>query len=426
MEENPLPSPSQPTPPVSPQPSTSPTPSTEPSPAQSGFSLSVQPAASPQSAPQAIPGAPEEALKPRSGKMKWILIGVAVLVIGGTAAGLWYSGILNPAPSTGDLKGAASEQSTLVQPTQETQEQTQQAIDIGNINQIALTACPQGQVMDPVSNRCGCDINNNYFQVSIPGAYSQPAAGQQPTECSTCAQLSDQILTLGQSQDPADATRKSELELVAKENNCTTCAVIDDRISKAAQDKAWDKYFDLVVEKSNDKTCGRALTTCDSLRWQLLFMNDLRVKAGKDTGTAPEMLQTLKQKQLSLEEELGNNSTCYNMESLCTDLKDIFGSNSVSSVKPAPSGIASTPLIGGTASEPVESATQQTQEQTQQQAPEVSSINPDLKNITLDQLFDKEFYMLHCPVDGFVEDTTAAPAPVKVRRVPTPTPLPSY
>ncbi len=356
--------------------------------------------------------------KAHSGSMKWIVAGVVVLMLAGTAIGLYSSGVFNPPPQNPEqLKGAAEQPSNLetpaVTPTQEQtraeSQQTSQITDLSNITQITLNACPTGQVMDPISSRCACDINNNYFDLNLPDAYTQPTAGIQPVQCTTCAQLSDQILTLGQSIDPADISKKTQLQAVAEQNNCSPCAVYDDRIAQAQQTKTWDQYFNLVVQKSEDKTCGRTLSTCDSLKWQLLFLNDLRDKAGKDPGTTPDMLQTLKDKQASLEEDLGNNTACYNVENLCMDLKTIYGDNTVA-ILSQPGQVSTAPLLGTSSTSTAQASQQHTQASTQEQlalsSTQEASTQPDLSSITLDQLFTRDFYMLHCPVDGLSQQST--------------------
>lgn len=346
-----------------------------------------------------------EATKTHSGKMKMIMIAAGILAVAGTAAGLYFSGILNPAGQNADqLKNAADSQQAIIdnmQSSQETQElTTQQTQETSGLTQVAVNACPVGQAMDPVTNRCACDINNNYFSLNLDGAYVQPAAGQEPTQCTTCTALIGQINDLANSNDPADVTRKAQLDALAKNNNCSPCSIFDDRIASASQNKEWDKYFDLAVEKSNDKTCGRSLGTCDSLKWQLLFLNDLRDKAGKDQQTSPDVLASLQKKQQSIAEELGTNAACYSLESLCTDLKKIYGNNMAASTKTSVPGISSTPLIGQTGMQITTAATQQTQEQLMPGNTQQDLTIPDISAITLDKLFDKDFYMMHCPVDG--------------------------
>ncbi len=345
----------------------------------------------------------------KSGIPKWVWIVVGALVLGGTVAGLYFGGVLKPAEQNADqLKGTAEQTQTQSLTQEDTTTPTEKQIsqepqpteEITNITQVTLNACPTGQVMDPVSNRCSCDINNNYFLMNIPGAYTTPSAGQEPTMCTTCMELSDQIRSLGQSEDPADIQLKGQLDTLAKENNCSPCTVFDDRIHQAYEKKMWDRYYELVVEKSNDKTCGRSLSVCDATKWKLLFLSDLRDTAGKDPKTNPSTLETLKQEQQSLSEDLGSNSACYTMETLCTDLKSVYGTTETTIKSGSTSGITSSPLIGTGSPADSLSSSQEPQQSAAAESTQQDAVMPDFESITLDKLFDRDFYLLHCPVDG--------------------------
>lgn len=370
------------------------------------------------------PSKPEA--KPK-GNVKWIIIGVVVFLIAGTAAWLYFTGFFNPAGQNADqLNGAAPQEQSQESSTQNTGltqdlSQTQITAQTQSQSQIstqaALNSCPQGQTNDPTANSCVCDINNNYFPLTLAGAYAQPSAGSPPLACTTCSALSDEIIKLGQSQDPADATRKDALQTLSTQNNCSPCAVYDDKISAAYQSKTWDQYFDLIVQKSADATCGRAMPTCDSLKWQLLFLNGLRDKAGKDKQTTPDMLLALKQKQQSLEEDLGNNAACYNLQTVCGDLKTVFetaAKTTSTSQKPSvATPVISAPLLGQNPLLP-QAQTQQTQQSPSQQSAAEAMLGetsiPDLGTVTAPQLFDKDFYLLHCPVGNLQTQQAAAPS----------------
>ncbi len=418
---------------------------------QPGFSMPTPPSVTepltkPQTeqeaSPTVMPSYPsgEKPKKTGSGMMKWILAGVGVLVIGGGAAGLYFSGVFNGQPQNQPLYGAATEAST-VQSSEQASSQTasdaSQQIDTSNFSQMALNACPVGQVMDPVSNRCGCDLDNNYFEMTIPGAYAQPVAGFAQAQCTTCEQLSAQILKLGESNDPADITLKTQLQGLAQQNNCTPCSVFDDQISQAQQNHTWDQYFQLVVQKSQDKTCGRSLPTCDSMKWQLLFLNDLLVKAGNDPQTTPAMMQTLKDEQSTISEDLGNNSTCYTIQNLCENLKAAYAKTATPGTS-TQQGISSMLLQGENTGSPSASLSQQAASQQSQQLAatytQQDGTQVDLNSLSPDQLFSKNYYMLHCPVDASLTQQSTpsqqTSAPKKVRRVPAasapaPSPAPS-
>lgn len=355
--------------------------------------------------PVASPGQPETPKPAKKGIPKWVWIAVGIFVVAATAAGLYFGGVFKPADQ---LKGAAEEQTpTQEEPRQaettapENKQDTQALLpteELTNITQVAPNACPKGQVMDPLSNRCSCDINNNYFAMNISGAYTSPTAGQEPTACTTCMELSDQIRSLGQSEDPADIQLRAQLDTLAEENNCSPCAIFDDRIHQAYEKKMWDKYFELVVEKSNDKTCGRSLAACDSMKWQLLFLNDLRDTAGKDPKTNPPTLESLKKEQQSLSEDLGGNAACYTMETLCGELKSVYGTGETTIITGTTSGISSSPLLGNVTAGDYSAPSSQETAATGSSQQEASM--PDFASIKAGQLFDRDFYLLHCPVDG--------------------------
>lgn len=417
----------------------------------------------PEVKPGAAPGSPETPAKKKGGIMKLLGIGAGVLAVGGiAAAGLYYGKVIPGFQPSEELKGAAQETSqsgsmeedlsggTAQTTASQTSELngTQQTQELEGITQIALTACPQGQVKDPVSNLCVCDINNNYFQITLQDAFSQPVSGQAAVSCTTCAALSDQILKLGKSTNPVDVNLKNELSALAKQNNCTPCAAFDDRIANALQKKNWNEYFDLVVEKSNDQTCGRTLSTCDSLKWQLLFLNDLRSKAGKDAATTAEELAKLKEKQQTIEDDLGTNTACYTLESLCSELKTMYEPQpqavTLTQQEDAPM-IGTTPLIGGEETTAPASPKEETMMEGETGELSTTEVQPagtttrqisledgtsvDLGTISNTKLFSTEFYLMHCPVGGSAvapSSTPAAPltdtaepveAPKKVKRV---------
>lgn len=396
--------------------------------------------------------------------MKWLGVGAGVLVVGGiAAAGLYYGKVIPGFQPQDDLKGAAEETATetsggsMETETQTTQpDGTEETQELSGITQMALTTCPQGQVKDPVSNLCVCDINNNYFQIRLQDTSTLPVSGQSALSCTTCAALSDQILKLGQSTNPMDISLKNELSALAEQNNCSPCAVFDDRIASALQKKNWNEYFDLVVQKSNDQTCGRSLSTCDSLKWQLFFLNDLRAKAGKDDATTAEELAKLKEKQQNIENELGTNTACYTLEALCAELKTAYEPKPLAATltqeEGAPAGetttagetaptvgttpmVGTTPLIGagdtslpessketatqeGTTEKPASAETKPAATSTQQTATQGQQIslddgtNVDLGTISASKLFSSEFYLMHCPVDGSVTPAATSTAPL--------------
>jgi|GEM_PF-4758404 len=412
---------------------------------------SVPPTPTPSPAPVVPDVTVENQVQPK--KFPWLSIGIGIAVfVIVTGAAAYFGGFLNPTttittntPISGNqgLNGSAIENTQQTQSgnfieqlggTEETTADSQQ--NFTSITQTVQNACPQGEVMNPVSSRCACDINNNYFEVNIPGAYAQPTAGIASVACSTCAQISDQILQLGQSNDPLDATRKTQLQAIAEQNNCTPCAVYDDRINEASQNQQWDKFFQLVVQKSNDKTCGRTLPVCDSAKWQLLFLNQLRDRAGKDPQTTPAMLQSLQDLQQSMTEDLGNNIACYNMQNLCDELKSSYGNvpQAISTQQSIAAPVGSTPLLGQNPT-----SSQQTQEgqseqlvtstpqfySSSQQIPKINTAvnlqdesQIDFSSVTPTQLFDKQYYLLHCPVEEPQE-----PEHPPVKRIKDPTPV---
>jgi len=399
---------------------------------ETSSSIPVTPVVPP--APPATEPAPEPEPK-HGGILKWIIIAVVIIGGAGTAAWLYFTGYFNPAVQ---LNGAATQEQTQSSST-ENLTQTQdlsQTQDLGqtqttaenqttqqqstNQTQIALNECPLGEISDPATSSCVCDINNNYFPLVLAGAYAQPSAGSQPLACTTCVALSNQIIQLGQSTDPADAARKDALQSLSTQNNCSPCSLYDDKISASYQSKTWDQYFENIVQKSNDATCGRPISTCDSLKWQLIFLSGLRDKAGKDTQTSPEMMLALKQKQQSLEEDLGNKTACYSMQNLCSDLKEAYIPTTQQVVINATPIIAA-PIFGQTTLIPQP----QTQEDLSQQNTEQASgttVIPDLASVTAPQLFDKDFYLLHCPVENLQtqQSTTSVQqnaVPGKVARV---------
>jgi hypothetical protein len=267
--------------------------------------------------------------------------------------------------------------------------------------------------------------------------------------------LSDQIFKLGQSTNPMDISLKNELSALAEQNNCSPCAVFDDRIASALQKKNWNEYFDVVVQKSNDQTCGRSLSTCDSLKWQLFYLNDLRAKAGKDEDTTAEELAKLKEKQQNIENELGTNTACYTLEALCSELKTTYepkpmsaaltqesapaaGTTTAGETAPAVGTapmVGTTPLIGagdtslpetsgetGTQeatteksasaeTQPAAASTQQTMTEGQQISLE-DGTKVDLGTISASKLFSNEFYLMHCPVGGSVTPSSTSTAPL--------------
>lgn len=428
-----------------------------------------------------VPGATEPsaetatAVKKGGGFMKWLGVGAGVLVVGGiAAAGLYYGKVIPGFQPQEELKGSAEETtpetagSSMETETQTMQpEVTGETQELSGITQVALTTCPQGQVKDPVSNQCACDINNNYFQIRLQDASSLPVSGQTAISCTTCAALSDQIFKLGQSTNPMDISLKNELSALAETNNCSPCAVFDDRIASALQKKNWNEYFDLVVQKSNDQTCGRSLSTCDSLKWQLFYLNDLRAKAGKDTDTTAEELAKLKEKQQNIENELGTNTACYTLEALCSELKTAYEpkplaatltqEESAPAVETTAAGetaptvettpmVGTTPLVGAgdtslpetsketptqeaTTEKPAAEETQPSTATTQQQAvtegQQISlqdGTSVDLGTISASKLFSNEFYLMHCPVGSSVTPSSTSTAPLTDTAQPTEAP----
>jgi len=370
-------------------------------------------------------------------KKPWIgamigIVGLTMVIV----AMAYLGGFLSFSSNNEQLNGSAEEQApqTLEQtanqnpneqlkqsPTEQTQE------DVYAITQTIPNACPQGQVMDPLNKSCTCDINNNYFE--IPDAYAQPTVGTSSAACSTCLELSNQIIKLGQSNDPADLNRKNELQSIADKNNCTPCAIFDDQISEASQNKQWDKFFQFAVKKANDKTCGRQLVTCDSLKWQILFLNDLRNKAGKDPQTSPQILQNLEDTQQPLTEDLGNNAECYDLQNLCAELKITYGTvpKALSTQQVVSVPIATTPLIGKNFPMNNQQSAPGSSQETMQTTEQYSTTSQNLSNseqvigqqlsetqkldlldgslqnnfdsVPANQLFDQHYYLLHCPVE---------------------------
>lgn len=356
-----------------------------------------------------------------------LIIGVLVMTAIFWAV-LYYGGFLQQQPD--QLNGAAPASSS--EQLTGSQASTQ---ELAVFTQAPLSACSVGQTLDPKTNQCGCDINNNYFEVNIPDAYKQPTAGQPLLVCTTCAQLSDQIIQLGQSNDPQDIMKKNGLQQVSQQNNCTTCIVFDNRIAQAYQDKNWTAYFQYVVEKSQDKTCGRSLPSCDSMKWQLLFLNDLVGQAAKDSTTPPEMLQSLEQQQQSLSEDLANNTTCYDIQSVCVNLQAAYQTQKQNAgAGSSNQTIKVAPMIGtnnqNSSQQIDQSLTQSQQTQQTEQATSVSQqaisdssqqslpdgTPVDFSSVVPSQLFSKNFYLLHCPVDN----PSSSASTRKVKRVITP------
>jgi hypothetical protein len=335
---------------------------------------------------------PEAAKK--SGTTKWIIAAVSLMVVVGAAAGLYSSGIFN---QTQIQHGAAEDTLPPLQ-NEPLQSSTETGVTATTeqtpANQLVPGACPRGQVMDPASSACACDTDNNYFELNIPGAYAQPSAGQPQLSCTTCPELSSQILTLGQSSDPADAVKKSALETVAQQNNCSPCQVFDDEISLAQQNKAWDDYFNDAVAKAQDSTCGRSLPKCDSLKWQLLFLNGTMLQAAKTPGTSLDVLQKLKDVQQNLEQELGTDPACYDIQQLCTDLKGVYGIGALPQGG-QPSPAETQQLTGQTGTEQAASSQEAGSGLTQQDGTQV-----DFSTVLPGQLFNKNFYLLYCPVEA--------------------------
>lgn len=393
---------------------------------------------------------------PKSGMKKWMAIGAGVLVVGGlAAAGLYFGGFLGNRTSESNLKGAAETSGTTSAPASmeekndESENSQEQKINtpvvsttqqLSSLTQIALNACPVGQVKDPVSNLCTCDRNNNYFDMNLAGAFGKPTTGQASVVCTTCAALSDEILKLGQSNIPEDIARKNELNTLAKDQNCTPCAVFDDRIADALQKKQWSKYYELVLEKSQDKTCGRSLNTCDSLKWQSMFLTDLRAKAEKDTQSSAEEVDLLKEQQQKVMSDLANNTACFQLEALCTQLKTAYtktanaeagdkaavtetGTSSEQVVTSEKKGtsIGVAPLQGKSTDEKTATGTATSQQSSSSQQPAGSEdgMNVDFALVNAEKLFDNNFYIMHCPVDQGGESdatTSTAPAVKKVKR----------
>lgn len=405
----------------------------------------------------AAPVSTNQPVTSKGGMKKWVVVGAGVLVVGGlAAAGLYFGGFLGNKTSESNLKNAAESSGTTPSPasTEEKSDETGNSQEqnpntsfvpatqqVTSLTQIALNACPVGQVKDPITNLCSCDRNNNYFEMNLAGAFGKPTTGQASVVCTTCAALSDEILKLGQSSVPEDIARKNELNILAKDQNCTPCAVFDDRIADALQKKQWSKYYELVLEKSQDKTCGRSLNTCDSLKWQSMFLTDLRAKAEKDTQSSSEEINLLKEHQQKVMSDLANNTTCFQLEALCTQLKTAYtktetveagdkpattetgtssGQPSSSEKKGTSIGVA--PLQGKSTDEKTTMSAASSQQQSspgRESAGGEDGMNVDFAVVNAEKLFDKDFYLMHCPVDQGGQSgatTSTTPAVKKVKR----------
>ena len=300
---------------------------------------------------------------------------------------------------------------------------TQQSQEGFQLTQTALTACPTGQVFNASTNRCACDINNNYFELNLPGAYTSPVAGQPSLACTTCGELSGEILKLGISTDPADQQRMATLQQVATANNCTACSSFDDQISKASNDKNWDEYFDAVVGKAQDKTCGRNLPQCDLKKWELLFIKQLLDKTSSDPTVDRIELEELRTKQQALTDKLVGES-CVDMQQVCSDLSVLYGTTATTASTQAasPSGAIGFPALFGKAPATKVQTTQPTQQSTAtQESTALSSTQEtspqnfstvDLSQIKNTDLFGKDFYDSHCVNAASTQETGVR----KVRR----------
>ncbi len=188
------------------------------------------------------------------------------------------------------------------------------------------TTCPSGQLPDSVTGACTCDLDHGYFELKIANAFTVSPTAPKPLNCQNCDQMAARLTDINKNLSSAIQSTelqagKTALENAIKENNCNPCAKYEDKISSSLKNKLWENYYQSVVQKLDDKTCGPSLSSCDDAKWKLSFASQLKqnLQSGPSADVNAADLAAIDKIIAQLKKDLLKNH-CIDIDRTCGEL----------------------------------------------------------------------------------------------------------